>query len=418
LRIIPGVPDSADLKSVLLFVGNELELAMEREAFQMEIATDALVDPGGGTTAENFVLQFVPTAEGYYSFTENRYIYQYKDHLGNTRVSFARNNTTGAIEVTDKNDYYPFGMNHLDANGGSFFGQSSYKNYKYNGKELQETGMYDYGARMYMPDIGRWGVVDPLAEQYRRHSTYNYAMNNPIRFIDPDGRGTEDWVKKDNKWTYDANIKTAEQAKAAGADDFAKNGTVLSNANINGGDAGYVRLNDGGTADYLPNDGAQNQATNASVAFAGAVGSTLDAIGSAVANFFTNNTGDTFYINAGGLNTNVDNTSFRPGIDNVVDNGGYMGGMLNSLTYGQFDLKMSLGDKLLGADVNLSGFAALLNFKKDSMNATILDIDSARKGVIMGKDTTIFGRNLQQSNIKMNLWKRDDSIFNKHLFNK
>ena len=137
-------------------------------------------------------LDFVSTSEGFYSFTENRYIYNYKDHLGNIRVTFAKNNA-GMLESIDTNNYYPFGLNHIGGSSYSNFG--SYYNYKYNGKELQESGMYDYGARFYMPDLGRWGVVDPLAETSRRWSTYAYAFNNPLRFIDPDGMQAEDKIK-------------------------------------------------------------------------------------------------------------------------------------------------------------------------------------------------------------------------------
>jgi RHS repeat-associated protein len=93
------------------------------------------------------------------------------------RVSFAKS-SKGAPEIIDTNNYYPFGMNHI---AGSFSpsGFGSFYSYKYNGKELQENGMYDYGARMYMPDLGRWSVVDPLTEINRAWSPYRYAYNNP-----------------------------------------------------------------------------------------------------------------------------------------------------------------------------------------------------------------------------------------------
>lgn len=77
--------------------------------------------------------------------------------------------------------------------------------YKYNGKELQETGMYDYGARFYMPDIGRWGVVDPLSDA--TFQPYNYANNNPVSFIDPTGMIGESFasigVIKNKKGDYE-----------------------------------------------------------------------------------------------------------------------------------------------------------------------------------------------------------------------
>ncbi|MBW7676820.1 DUF6443 domain-containing protein [Chryseobacterium chendengshani] len=170
-------------------------------------------------------LKFVPTAEGFFDFENNQYIYQYKDHLGNVRVSYKKHED--GVLVTDSNDYYPFGMSFVrDPEEDAYFGIGSYTNYKYNGKELQETGMYDYGARFYMPDLGRWGVVDNYSENYFPISPYSYVANNPSKFIDING----EWIyindqngtqyryhngatqnQVDGKWTnIDANTQLSD----------------------------------------------------------------------------------------------------------------------------------------------------------------------------------------------------------------
>ncbi|QDH80583.1 RHS repeat-associated core domain-containing protein [Echinicola soli] len=92
---------------------------------------------------------------------------------------------TGQITVIKKrNNYYPFGMSF-----NSYTKQSSTEqNFLFNGKERDEvTGWDDFGARMYMSDLGGWGVVDPLASYEPGWTPYRFAFNNPLRYSDPSG---------------------------------------------------------------------------------------------------------------------------------------------------------------------------------------------------------------------------------------
>ncbi|MGD1320760.1 RHS repeat-associated core domain-containing protein [Chryseobacterium sp. 2R14A] len=180
------------------------------DGFQYKF-TNAWEDETGAMLNDEMRLRIIPTSEGYFDALRNSYFYNFNDHLGNVRLTYSDADGNGTVagdvlveecfggncssyiipgEIDAINNYYPFGMLH----NYTATTQSAYQ-YKYNGKELQETGMYDYGARFYMPDIGRWGVVDPLAEPYRRWSPYNYVMNNPLIYVDPDGR--EIWIAFD-----------------------------------------------------------------------------------------------------------------------------------------------------------------------------------------------------------------------------
>ena len=82
--------------------------------------------------------------------------------------------------------YNPWGeqMHHWNANTYSFSSP-----YRFNGKELDpETGLAYYGARYYQNKLSVWLSVDPLAEKYPSFTPYTYVANNPLMYIDPDGR--------------------------------------------------------------------------------------------------------------------------------------------------------------------------------------------------------------------------------------
>ena len=140
--------------------------------------TATTTDYCGNVIYENGTQKLLLTEEGYINLNSpTTYYYYLKDHQGNNRVVVNSNGT-----VMETNHYYPFG---------STFATSNVQPYKYNGKELDtKNGLnwYDYGARHYDAVLGRWHVVDPLAEKYYSTSPYTYCLNNPVKYIDPDGK--------------------------------------------------------------------------------------------------------------------------------------------------------------------------------------------------------------------------------------
>jgi RHS repeat-associated protein len=123
------------------------------------------------------------------AITEEGYVYVYLSNDGSTTKEVYFDDfkiTHEKLPVIQSQDYYPFGLTF-----NSYQREDGLNNpFQYNGKEMQDEGglgWLDYGARMYMSDIGRWGVVDPMADARLSLSPYNYVQNNPMIRIDPTG---------------------------------------------------------------------------------------------------------------------------------------------------------------------------------------------------------------------------------------
>ncbi len=148
---------------------------------------DSLYVPYNGTenTASDFWTYFYISDEKFDQF------FYHPDHLGSSSII-----TNITRQIVQHLEYVPFGEVFVDER---ITTNHPYDTpFKFNAKELdEETGLYYYGARYYDPRTSLWLSVDPLAEKYPNFGSYVYCYNNPIVFIDPDGRqGVGDKIKQ------------------------------------------------------------------------------------------------------------------------------------------------------------------------------------------------------------------------------
>jgi RHS repeat-associated protein len=141
--------------------------------------------------------------------------YYFSDHLGSASVV---TNATGAT-IEQESDYYPYGGERVITAGAN--------NYKFTGKERDaESGLDYFGARYDASSLGRFMTPDPLmasghAGNPQSWNRYAYALNNPLRFVDPDGMEVPADCAKDNKCPivvklnviYDKSVKWSAKDK-------------------------------------------------------------------------------------------------------------------------------------------------------------------------------------------------------------
>lgn len=181
--------------------------------------SDIITDYLDGFQYTNARLNFFPHTEGYVNITFCEqceagsqylydYVYNYTDHLGNIRLSYAYDTATEELKILEENHYYPFGLKHTNYSSGKKVylqdegddaltrieqvpagGSLMYK-YKFQGQERQdELGLNwdSFKYRNYDYAIGRFMSIDPLAEKFQYNSPYAFQENKMGMGIELEG---------------------------------------------------------------------------------------------------------------------------------------------------------------------------------------------------------------------------------------
>ncbi|MDO6812238.1 DUF6443 domain-containing protein [Tenacibaculum soleae] len=214
----------------------------------------------------NNVLQFFNHPEGYVTpknandITQGfKYVYQYKDHLGNVRLSYADNDNNGIIdastEIIEESNYYPFGLKHKGYNTVTQpIGNSVAQKKGYANKELEEDlglNTIAYGWRDYDPALARFNKIDRFAEKYKNNSPYNFTLNNPINY--PEIAGDSINLKLIIRHDRNEGTNYAQQI----VDDLTKVTGLMLNLDQKSGMLTYAKNEDGEAIDngHVSEDG-------------------------------------------------------------------------------------------------------------------------------------------------------------------